>query len=312
MPGIAISIIIPAYNAAATIAQTLAALQSQAGGITFETLVVDNGSSDATATIAKTCGATVLTEQKRGPAAARNCGLQAARGDIILCCDADTVPSRRWVREMARAFEQSETLLVAGNTLCYPPETAAERFVERTGLYDMERALSRPVLPFVITLNLGVRRTAALEIGGFCEDLMTAEDVDFSHRLLRAFNTKIVYRQSAVLYHHCRSDAAALARQAYTYGDGMAECYLRYPDQLSWNWRQSLLVASRLTTRRLETMICAARGALGHRDAETLEFFHYRNLWETQFFTAFFKKYYGSRKRLTPSTLGPMASAVRA
>lgn len=187
-----------------------------------------------------------------------------------------------------------------------------ERFVERTQLYDMERAINRPVLPFVITLNLGVRRTAALEIGGFCEDLITAEDVDFSHRLLRAFNTKIVYRQSAVLYHRCRSDAAALARQAYAYGDGMAECYLRYPDQLSWNWRQSLLVASRLTTRRLETMICAARGTLGHRDADTLEFFHYRNLWETQFFTAFLKKYYGSRKRLTPSMVGPMAPAVRA
>lgn len=312
MTNTAISVIIPAYNAALTIGQTLTALRSQVGGIEFDTIVVDNGSSDSTATIARTFGATVLTEQKRGPAAARNCGLQAARGDIILHCDADTVPSRRWVREMHAAFTEPETLLVAGNTLCYPPQTGAERFVERTGLYDMERASNRPVLPFVITLNLGVRRTVALEIGGFCEDLMTAEDVDFSHRLLTAFNTKIVYRQAAVLYHHCRSDAAALARQAYSYGDGMAECYLRYPDQLSWNWRQSLLVASRLVTRRFETMTCVTKAALGNRDAASLEFFHYRNLWEMQFFTAFFKKYYRRRKRLASSELVPMAPAARA
>ncbi len=288
------SVIIPAFNATKTIAQTLAALKSQAGAAPFETIVVDNGSTDDTLEIAQRLGAVLLKEKKRGPAAARNCGLRAARGDIILCCDADTVPSRRWVSEMLKAFADPATVLVAGNTLCYPPETAAERFVERTGVYDMQRALNRPVLPFVLTLNLGVRRAAALSIGGFCEELITAEDVDFSQRLLSAFQTRIVYRESALLYHHCRSDAQALSKQAYSYGDGMAECYLRYPNEIQWNFRQSALVVWRLSGRRCQTIVCAVASALGLGSAETLEFYHYRNLWEKQFFLAFFKKYYGS------------------
>ncbi|MDQ6825623.1 MAG: glycosyltransferase, partial [Candidatus Eremiobacteraeota bacterium] len=213
-----VSVVIPAFNATQTIGQTLAALNSQAGAAHFETIVVDNGSSDDTAAIAQRFGALVLNEEKRGPAAARNCGLRAARGDIILHCDADTVPSRRWVSEMLKAFVDPTTVLVAGNTLCYPPTTAAERFVERNGLYDTQRLLNRPVLPFALTLNLGVRRAAALSIGGFCEELITAEDVDFSQRLLSAFQTRIVYRENALLYHHCRSDAQALSRQAYSYG----------------------------------------------------------------------------------------------
>jgi glycosyltransferase involved in cell wall biosynthesis len=91
----AVSVVIPAYNAAHTIGGTLKALQAQSDAPEFETIVVDNASTDDTAHVARQCGATVLYEQRRGPAAARNCGLRHASGEIIAHLDADTVPSRR-------------------------------------------------------------------------------------------------------------------------------------------------------------------------------------------------------------------------
>jgi glycosyltransferase involved in cell wall biosynthesis len=290
------SVVIPAYNAQETIGLTLAALRGQIGAPPFETIVVDNASRDATAQIARDAGAVVLHESKRGPAAARNRGLHDARGEIVLCCDADTVPSRRWVCEMLHVFDDPQAILAAGNTLCYPPTTAAERFVIRTGLFDMERALSRPVLPFVITLNLGVRRAAALAVGGFSEDLESAEDVDFSQRLLAAFETHIVYRERALLYHRCRTNARALARQAYQYGEGMANCYQRFPGAVQWNLAKSALVLGRLAARRAEALVYGLRALAGAVPAEELEYYRYRNLWDTRFFTGFFVRYYGMRR----------------
>lgn len=290
------SVVIPAYNAEATLALTLAALRGQIGAPPFEIIVVDNASSDTTGQIARDAGAIVLHESTRGPAAARNTGIRAARGDVVLCCDADTVPSRRWVSEMVSAFDDPQTLLVAGNTQCYPPTTAAERFVVRTGLFDMQRALSRPVLPFVITLNLGVRRAAALAVGGFSEDIESAEDVDFSHRLLARFGAQIVYRERAVLYHRCRTNAHSLAKQAYLYGQGMANCYLRFPAVVQWNFVRSALVLVRLVARRAEALGCALRVLAGALPPEELEYHRYRNLWDSRFFAGFFQRYYGTRR----------------
>lgn len=292
MNGIRASIVVPAYNAEHMLGDTLRALQAQSGAPAYEVLVVDNASTDSTAAVARGLGVTVLHESKRGPAAARNCGIRAARGELILCCDADTVPSRRWVAEMTAAFNDAATVLAAGNTLCYPPQTAAERFVARSGLYDMEEKIRRPLLPFVMSLNLAVRRDAAVAVGGFCEELITAEDVDFSQRIVRAFGTAAVYVERAVLYHRVRSDARALARQAFSYGEGMAECYRRYPDEVQWSVGQTAHVVRRYAARGIETALCAMQTLVGKAPAGSLEFLRYRALWDRCFWGGFFTRYY--------------------
>jgi glycosyltransferase involved in cell wall biosynthesis len=99
-----VSVVIPALNAASTIAAQIAALASQFDG-TFEVILVDNDSTDDTVAAAQSAAGvmpiTTISESTRGANAARNAGIRAARGDKILLCDADDVVSRQWVSLMA-------------------------------------------------------------------------------------------------------------------------------------------------------------------------------------------------------------------
>lgn len=282
-----VSVVIPAFNAAGTLAQALKALRSQSAAPSYEIIVVDNASTDQTASIAHTFGAIVVYQPIRGPAAARNSGLRVASGEIVAHMDADTVPSRKWLSFLIEPFSNPTTLLVAGNTLCYPPRTAAERYVEAVGLYDASRCVGRTPFPFAPSLNLAMRRSAAMTIGGWSEDLLTGEDVDLCYRLTSRFGTSIVYAQSAILYHHGRSDDAALCRQARGYGAGAADLYRRYPAEVKWNLAKALHLTHMIVSRALLGACGSAGHAMGLMDERRAEFLRYHSLWTRNFWLGF-------------------------
>ena len=88
-----ISIVIPAYNEEALLAATLDAVRASmdATGVPYEVIVVDDGSTDRTAEIAKTGGARVVSVNVRQIGAARNAGARVAAGDLLVFVDADTL-----------------------------------------------------------------------------------------------------------------------------------------------------------------------------------------------------------------------------
>jgi glycosyltransferase involved in cell wall biosynthesis len=282
-----VAVVIPAYNAERTIAETLKALRAQAGIRDFEVIVADNGSTDRTPEIARELGAKVVFESKRGPSAARNRGVAATDAPIIAHLDSDTVPSRRWLASLVRPFEDRNTVIVAGNTQCYPPQTPAERYVAQSGLYFTPRALSREQFPFAPSLNMAVRRDAVLAAGGWAEDMMTGEDVDFSHRVTRAFGTGIAYAEDALLYHRTRADRQALIEQARSYGRGAAHLFRRYPSELQWDVLKTLALI-RQTIQRLFARIVARIGrALGKVDDLAVEFADYHWTWTSNYWAGF-------------------------
>lgn len=290
-----ISVVIPALNAAATIGETLKGLQSQTGAGDFEIIVADNGSSDDTAKIARECGAWVVHEPVRGPAAARNRGLHHARGEIIAHLDADTVPSRRWLSEICEPI-LAGAVISAGHSICYPPRTPAERYAQAVGLNDAELAVSRTPFPFAPSLNLAVRRDAALAVGGWNVDLITGEDVDFSHRILQKYGGSIAYCKRAIIYHHARSDAAALRRQARSYGAGVADLYRLYPGEVEWNARKALHLTGVLLARAAAPAAASIGRAFGVVDAARAEFTAYHWLWTSNFWMGFAGRAISRRK----------------
>lgn len=86
-----LSVIIPAHQAEQYIAQAVESVRNQNWAGEMEIIVVDDGSTDATAAVARTLGVTLLQKEQGGAASARNMGLQAARGELILLLDADDV-----------------------------------------------------------------------------------------------------------------------------------------------------------------------------------------------------------------------------
>jgi glycosyltransferase involved in cell wall biosynthesis len=109
-----ISIIIPALNEAASIETVLAAIPQDGS---FETLVVDGGSSDGTPRIAESAGARVIFELRRGYGQACASGLAAARGEIVAFLDADGADDPRYLPVLIQPLQAGQAQMVLGSRL---------------------------------------------------------------------------------------------------------------------------------------------------------------------------------------------------
>src|SRR4051812_48998514 len=120
MPSTLATVVIPSFNSEADIARVLEALDSQTVRHRIETLVVDNGSTDATVAIAERLAdrVTVITEE-RGSGPARNEGMRLTETPFMLSLDSDCTPEPDWAeRHLERmAAEPQTTLATAGRTL---------------------------------------------------------------------------------------------------------------------------------------------------------------------------------------------------
>jgi len=100
-----ISVVIPTRNRASSLVQTIDALQAQTYPF-HEILVVDDGSTDQTATaMQRITGIRYIHQPSRGPAAARNRGSREAQGDILAYTDDDCVPLLTWLEQIAQGYQ---------------------------------------------------------------------------------------------------------------------------------------------------------------------------------------------------------------
>ena len=98
------SVVVPAHNEADTLPAALASLAAQRCPAPYEVIVVDNASTDATATVAARAGATVVAEPRLGVCRARQTGVAAARGEIVVSTDADTTLPADWLARIDATF----------------------------------------------------------------------------------------------------------------------------------------------------------------------------------------------------------------
>ena len=121
------SVVVPAHNEADVLGRTLGSLRAQdfRGGV--EVVVVDNGSVDGTADLARAAGARVAQEPTLGVCAARQRGTEVARGQIVVSTDADTVHPPDWLSRIDAAFRDDPDLVAVAGPCRYedPPGWAA-------------------------------------------------------------------------------------------------------------------------------------------------------------------------------------------
>ena len=289
---VSVSVVVPVFNAAATLPALLSGLRSQlpnALGPT-EFLLVDNGSTDSSRELVERSGLpnlSALREPKRGPSAARNRGLAAARGDVVALLDADCVPTRSWLRALVEPFGDQGVVIVAGGLASYPPRTGAQRFAARYGLNDATRALNNAPLPFANTRNMAVRRRAAEAVGGWPEELTFGEDVEFSYRLRKRFGCEIVFREAALCFHQDRESDDDLLKQAYSYGRGTAVLYRRHSAEVAWTMNHRLHRRRRSAQRWLAAGLARLGHRLGRVSPADAEFAAYLSRWDHAFWRGF-------------------------
>jgi glycosyltransferase involved in cell wall biosynthesis len=115
----AISVVIAARNECQLLAQCLNAVSAQVFNQTYEVIVVDNGSSDSTSTIARDFNCRVLFEPKPNQVLAKYVGVSVAKGNIVAVLDADCIPPPSWLQHIYEALTAPEATNIAAVTCCY-------------------------------------------------------------------------------------------------------------------------------------------------------------------------------------------------
>jgi glycosyltransferase involved in cell wall biosynthesis len=230
-----LSVVIPTYQAADTIDRCLRALEHQTVPRgTYELIVVDDGSLDeTTARVQAHEGVCLLPQVHAGPAAARNLGVEHARGDIALFTDADCEPARDWIEQMVIPFRDDSVVGVKGAYLTRQQEVVA-RFVQMEYEDKFDRMAREESIDFVDTYAAGYRRDVFVANGGFDPTFPVAsvEDQELSFRLADQ-GYKMVFAPEARVYHwgHPRS-LWIYCRRKFKIGYWKVKVARRHPGKL--------------------------------------------------------------------------------
>jgi len=222
------SVVVPAYNAAATLGDCLASLRTL-NYPNYETIVVDDGSTDSTAQIAEQNGAQTIRLEHRGLAAARNAGVEAASGEIIAFIDADACADRDWLYHLVETITRRDAAAASGpNFAPTPASTRAAAMASAPGLPREVRARDAD-LAQLCGCNMALSKAALTKIGGFDPAFTTAgDDVDLSWRLTASGET-LAYAPGAVVIHERRATLSSYIAQQRGYGKGEGLLAKRYP-----------------------------------------------------------------------------------
>lgn len=181
-----ISIVLPAHNEERFIARCLDSLTNQKYEGAYEIIVVDNNSTDSTAAIAKRYDVRLIHCPQRGVVPARQAGAYAAKGDIIIQVDADTVYPADWLSRIVSNFQAHPKAAAVAGRYIYtdPPRWAILEYALRI-LSNFISMLLAHKLIFVSGANFAFRRDAFLRIGGYKADTFSPDQLGLANRLYR-------------------------------------------------------------------------------------------------------------------------------
>jgi glycosyltransferase involved in cell wall biosynthesis len=233
------SVVIPTYNRLDMLLRVLDALERQVDAPPFETIVINDGSSDDTErVIAQRSGITFRTQPNGGPGRARNHGVSLASGRFVIFIGDDTVPEPRFLAEHARvhaATADDAMIAVLGYT-GWPagePVTAFMDYINDYGLqFGYKLIEDGAVVPFnfFYTSNISIDRQLLVD-QPFDTTFPSAawEDIELAYRL-DAKGLKIRYNANAVTRHYHQMTVDSFARRQYTVGKSGAIFYRKHPE----------------------------------------------------------------------------------
>lgn len=233
------SVVVPTHNRLPMLLRVLEALQKQIGAPDFETIVIDDGSTDDTARIIGTrSDVTFRTQPNAGPGRARNHGVSLAKGRYVVFIGDDTVPDERFLAEHARSHVEAgnDPLAACLGYTGWPDGdrvTAFMDYINDFGLqfgYKLIRHGDVVPFNFFYTSNISIDRQLLAE-HPFDTTFPSAawEDIELAYRLDRR-GLKIHYNEKAITRHHHPMTIDSFARRQYTVGRSGAIFYRKHPE----------------------------------------------------------------------------------
>ena len=222
-----VSVVVPTYNRKEMLKDCLTSLFNQTyPKDKYEIIVVNDGSTDGTEEVLNEyakkapCIFKWFSQENKGPSAARNLGIEHAKGEIICFTDDDCIADERWIENLVKEFTNEKVGGVGGEIVAYNPKTLTEKYGNRFN--QRERAKE-----YLLTGNAAYRKDVLDAIGGFDENLRSLEDVDLGIRV-KAKGYELRYTPHAIVFHKHYDTLQWLMRRQYFLGKMFARLSRKY------------------------------------------------------------------------------------
>ncbi|MGH2522486.1 MAG: glycosyltransferase family 2 protein, partial [Anaerolineales bacterium] len=244
-----VSVVVGTHDRPDDLRECLRALTTQITARPVEIIVVDNNptSGRTPAVVAEFPQVRLVNEARKGVAYARNAGIHASHGEIIVSVDDDVTMPPDWLENLVAPFARQDVMAVTGNVIPHELETEAQRLFEAYGglgrgfkmfevggdWFESYRLRMPPTWTLGGTANAAFRASIFNnpDIGLMDEALGpgmpsgVGEDIYLFYRILKA-NCTHVYQPAAYIYHKHRRNPEALRRQIYNYSKGFVSYHL--------------------------------------------------------------------------------------
>ena len=207
-----LSVIVPAYNAEATLTALLNSLSAQSYK-DYEVVVIDDFSRDRTSRIAMDHQCKLIALSKNhGPAYCRNIGVKNASGEILVFTDSDCLVDNHWLANIHRCFLNNSIAAIMGRLIMMPSNLLGDSIsalgFPAGGAIGFDKIWKLDQDGFtdsLSTCNCAIKKNAFEKIGGFDESFPFpgGEDSLLAYNL-RKFNYRIKYRPDVMVYHAAR------------------------------------------------------------------------------------------------------------
>ena len=196
-----VSVIVPVFNGGSKIERCVRCLNRQKTTRSFEIILVDDGSTDGCLRRIDGHRVRVLTQANHGPAAARNLGVEEARGQIVLFTDSDCEPFENWIEEMVAPFENPGISGVKGSYQT-SQRGVVPLFVQLEYEDKYDRMKKDRAIDFIDTYSAGFLKKTFLATGTFDPSfpVPSVEDQEFSFRMWEK-GYQMVFNPKAMVYH---------------------------------------------------------------------------------------------------------------
>lgn len=230
-----ISVVIPVYNRARLLELVLHPLFEQTYPRNrYEIIVVDDGSTDDSASQAETLGRSwggnfmVLRQHNQGPGAARNTGIKAASGDLVACIDSDCEAEPQWLDILAAEINKTQADAIGGPIIVGNRQNRVCRYYAAAEFYRPR--MQNGEVEYLITGNVIFRRAAILDVGGFEHSgMLASDDVDLSYRLKKAGHQLAMSQRGSVIHYGDPTTLRAFWRRLFQHGYYSVPLARRWP-----------------------------------------------------------------------------------
>lgn len=248
MSTLTVSVVIPAYNQARLLVRLLDSLTTMVNAPSFEIIIVDDASPDATGPVVAAWIAAhpeiscryFRQDRNQGPGAARNRGVEEAQGEFVAFTDTDCVVGEHWLSALIAGFTSDAIAGVGGPVAPYNAESLF-------ALYNTVNSSLQPIvsehfpIPYLVTCNCVYRRDVLREAGEFPSDIPTpgGEDVAASIALYKR-GWRFAFAPEARVRHDYRDTWKSFRRTWKNYGFGCGLMALRMlsPAERNPEWQQ--------------------------------------------------------------------------